>query len=273
LHGRHAGVSDDAAYGRGGASPLARGLPSADLVVRVDLKELVAAFRPNLEMGLALLARVAPRVLARGGLDPAGAGRVEAFARALVDSGESCELSASVRGARVDLKVEYVARVGTSLAEAGPSGGLGGAVELLPARLPFVYAGPLDPMLVPQRLPPPWPLLLGALEGGGAVAADLDDVEPRWCAALKPREGLRAALEAAGASVVEREGHLVASRGVEPRADGPMAFPEDTVAWARLDLAAAARFLGAAAGPEGRVEVRLSRNGRSWGVEAAVDLQ
>jgi hypothetical protein len=90
---------------------------------------------------------------------------------------------------------------------------------------------------------------------------------------VKPEDpaALRAALESTGARIEDRDGYLVAARGIEAVAvRETVTLDEHTVAWARLDLGSLSRLLGRG-DRGGGAELRLARGGGVWRLEATLD--
>jgi hypothetical protein len=114
-------MSPDAKHGAGPVA-IATGLPAGEIVARIDLKRLVAHFRPMIDMGLAQLQMMMAAVPAQaaGGIDIAPVMKLYGDGiRAVIDSGETLDLALKLDGNRCEIASALTAQEKSSLAEFG----------------------------------------------------------------------------------------------------------------------------------------------------------
>jgi hypothetical protein len=104
------------------AAAIANGMPAGEIAARIDLKRLVAHFRPMIDMGLSQLqmAMAGASQQAPGGMDVGPILKMYSEGiRSVVDSGETLDLALRLDGNRAEIASNLTAQEKSALAEFG----------------------------------------------------------------------------------------------------------------------------------------------------------
>ena len=151
-------MSPDAKHG---ASPpaIAMGLPAGELVARIDLKRLVAHFRPMIDMGLAQMQMMMSGMSAQaaGGMDVGSIVKLYVDGiRSVIESGQTLDLALQLDGNRCTIASSLTAQEKSALSEFGSKEktDVKALARFADAGSPLTIALGMDPATFSKRFKP-----------------------------------------------------------------------------------------------------------------------